>query len=196
MDAEAAKKAEEDERKRISEEEKNRFIDISRRNFNLRAGFVKGLSNAKCKKNMGAITFILANTMQKMSATWNSPSVDAKTLSDVLGIVIEDDENGLLTGSVGVRSAIDAFPEKTIFCLAYSVIDSAGVGYWKSIWEDGRYQYRHCASENLDMVYEALVALGYEMSDEEKAMQNGSHEAFKRPDEHNGEADRAGAVNE
>lgn len=196
MDAEAAKKAEEDERRRLSEEEKNRFIDISRRHFGLRADFVKDLSNAKCKKNIGAITAILANTMQKMSSTWNSPNMDAKILSYVLGVAIEEDETGLLTESAGIRSAIEAFPEKTIFCLAYSAIDSAGVGYWKSIWEDGRYQYRHCASENLDMVYEALVALGYEMSDEEKAMQNGSHEVFKRPDEHNGEADRAGAVNE
>lgn len=37
-------------------------------------------------------------------------------------------------------------------------------------------EYKHMPNRELDALYAVLVSLGYEMSDEEKEMQNGTHE--------------------
>ena len=38
----------------------------------------------------------------------------------------------------------------------------------------------HVESERLDRIYQFLESLGYEMSDEEKQLQNGSHPLFAK----------------
>ena len=37
-------------------------------------------------------------------------------------------------------------------------------------------------NESLDFLYKILTELGYEMSDEEKALQDGTHELFQEAD--------------
>ena len=56
------------------------------------------------------------------------------------------------------------------------------MGYWKSQWngEQRLYSYVHKPNEKLNGLYSWLCRLGYEMSDEEKAMQDGSHEVFQK----------------
>lgn len=39
-------------------------------------------------------------------------------------------------------------------------------------------EYVHSADEDLDRLYELLIFLGYEMSDDEKAMRDGTHSIF------------------
>ena len=47
--------------------------------------------------------------------------------------------------------------------------------------ENGQYGYHldYEANEALDFLYHRLTDLGYEMSDEEKALQDGTHELFR-----------------
>ena len=72
-----------------------------------------------------------------------------------------------------------------MLCLAYSVMDSASSGYWKHQWfmEKRAYEYVYEANDRLDKVYEILTELGYEMSDEEKQMQNGNHPFFQQEEQ-------------
>lgn len=46
------------------------------------------------------------------------------------------------------------------------------ITYWNS------YTMKHEENEKLDRIYALLVKLGYEMSDDEKALQDGTHELF------------------
>ena len=41
---------------------------------------------------------------------------------------------------------------------------------------------KHEENEKLDRIYALLVKLGYEMSDDEKALQDGTHELFGEVD--------------
>lgn len=54
-------------------------------------------------------------------------------------------------------------------------MDEDGNKYWDTEWnyELSKYLLVYSGNENLDHLYDFLIALGYEMSDEEKAMQNG-----------------------
>ena len=71
-------------------------------------------------------------------------------------------------------------PEKALLSLAYSAADDGSNGYWGWVWQpdcqSGGYGWEENGS--LDAIYTLLVALGYEMSDEEKALQNGTHAIF------------------
>lgn len=48
--------------------------------------------------------------------------------------------------------------------------------YFRSYWNS--YTMKHEENEKLDRIYALLVKLGYEMSDDEKALQDGTHELF------------------
>lgn len=71
-------------------------------------------------------------------------------------------------------------PEKALLSLAYSAADDGSNGYWGWVWkpdyQSGGYGWEENGS--LDAIYALLTTLGYEMSDEEKALQNGTHVIF------------------
>ena len=54
--------------------------------------------------------------------------------------------------------------------------DRKSEGYFCSHWNS--YTMKHRENEHLDRIYALLVKLGYEMSDDEKALQDGTHELF------------------
>ncbi len=62
-------------------------------------------------------------------------------------------------------------PERSLFVSIWHTMDSPRQGYCSS---NGRYE----KNENLDAVYEFLERLGYELSDEEEKLRNGTHELY------------------
>ena len=78
-------------------------------------------------------------------------------------------------------------PEKVLLALAYSSMDSSYCGYWSKDWNVERQKYVYSYRENptLDATYEMLTALGYEISDDEQALRDGTHKIFREygPDE-------------
>lgn len=181
MDKEAAEKAEREEKQRQAELRRQRYEDINDRHYDLRRDFVKDLSNAVCKRNACAIYGFVANNMYILADTYSRNEVDLQQLSHLLGVKIdkkEMEDSGTLTDCAGIRTALEAFPEKTLFCMAYCVADDVSNGYWKRIWNCGQYDYAHEGNSDLDDLYDLLETLGYEMSDEEKKMQSGDHVVF------------------
>lgn len=189
---EDAEKAEREERERISKLNREERESINRRHFELRRDFVKGLSSAACKKMIGKIAWLVADVMWDMSdGGYGSAEIDTELLSYVLGVKIEeeDTENAeTLTDIPGVRTALEAFPEKALLALAHSSFDSPSSGYWRNRWTGSEYAYVYDENERLNMVYDILNAFGYEMSDEEEQAKNGMHPLFpKEADESEGE---------
>lgn len=170
------------EKNRLAAAEREKFQDITSCHFELREEFVKNLSSAVCKKNIGIIACFFANTMlKKEESGYSYLETDFDVLAYCLGIKIdienlEDDK--ILTDIEGVANALETHPEKAIMALAYCVADDADTGYWHSRWNNGQYEYYHKENPWLDTIYRTLSTLGYEMSDEEKAMQDGTHEFF------------------
>lgn len=180
MAAEAARKAEAEERQRKADEKRLRYEDINDRHYDLRSDFVKSLSNTVCKKNAYKVFSYVANTMYILSERYNS-EIDLDVLGYLLGVKIDAKEladGEPLTELPGIRSALEAFPEKTLFCMAVAAMDDHSNGYWKRQWNCGEYAYQHYENDQLDELYDVLTALGYEMSDEEKEMQSGDHDVF------------------
>ena len=176
---EDAAKAEREARQRKEETQRMRFADINNRHYDLRCDFIKGLSNAVCKSNAATVYGLAANVFYEMANYCGE--IDLEVLSHLLEVKIDEaalEENNRLTDCPGIRTALEAFPEKTMLCLAYCATDSESEGYWRRIWDCGQYCYQHEENTQLDMLYEVLADLGYEMSDEEREMQSGDHTVF------------------
>lgn len=180
MDKEAADKAEREEQQRKAERLRLCYEDINDRHYVLRCDFVKGLSNAVCKRNAVKVFGFITNTLYA-AADGCSNEMDLELLPYLLGVQIDasclEDDNRLAE-IPGIRTALEAFPEKTLFCMAYCAADDHGNGYWERKWNRGQYDYIYEENSSLNDLYDLLEVLGYEMSDEEIAMRNGTHEIF------------------
>ena len=62
-----------------------------------------------------------------------------------------------------------------------AVSEYGALKYYTEEYNETMPKYHKC--EALDTVYKYLCRLGYEMSDEEIALQNGTHELFEQEEE-------------
>lgn len=189
---EEAEQAERDEKRRKEEEERAEWEGINLRHFNLRREFIKAISNSACKKHIAKISLLMAEITKKMCSNsygWSYRyALDVSTFAYCMDVPVnlkEVDNETTIAEIPDLASAIEAEPEKAILCLAYSSTDKKSLGYWKGNWrsEKQKYVYEYEANDRLDGIYNLLTSLGYEMSDEEKQMQNGNHAAFETEEE-------------
>lgn len=155
------------ERKRKNAERENRLKalrEASNRTLKLRRDFVETVGVRAIRTNMKRIVAVLV-----FCACEDCVEIYSDGL-DFFGI------EGREATQEAVEQAISA-PERPLLKLAYYVLErNEDDGYFD--W-DGR----HEENEYLDKLYELLTSLGYQMSDEEKALQDGSHELFNKSEE-------------
>ena len=72
-------------------------------------------------------------------------------------------------------------PIRALLYATYARLERHGNSYCATQWHDSMSCYvpRHEKCEYLDLLYEGLCSMGYEMSEVEKQMQDGSHPLFK-----------------
>lgn len=153
----------ETERRKKEQERRDAFTDIAKKAYQLRFEFAKEVSNAKVKKNMAAVIKLAIHAMIR----YDGP--DFEELTEILGLEVDEESED--TEIQIISDSIDAQPERLLFLSAYLGMDSSGQDY--HTWDR---KYR--SNETLDIIYSLLEKLGYEMSDEEKSLQDGTHELF------------------
>ncbi|MCD7757328.1 MAG: ParB/RepB/Spo0J family partition protein [Clostridiales bacterium] len=183
QDAERDRKRTERERK---EAETNRRLEAlkeaSDRAYQLRADFVKGLSPTKAAKNRSTIMRFAYDLM--LSNPYDSP--DRELLAELIFpdlAVTENDIDEDCDDELRLElSRVDA--EYALLCVAYATKEcKESDHYYERRWENGGWCVQYAPNDDLDMLYEFLADLGYEMSDEELALQNGTHELFQTGEE-------------
>lgn len=105
---------------------------------------------------------------------------DGELTIKLLGVAPLETDGVDLLDYLESTSVFSDQPEKALLSLAYSAADDGSNGYWGWVWKPDYQSGGYGWEENgrLDAIYTLLVALGYEMSDEEKALQNGTHAIF------------------
>ena len=100
-------------------------------------------------------------------------------MSELLGVGIDAETQEVDAAALEERSK--SSPEYSLLVTAYAAFDAEGVDYLWNHWDSSGQAYVSTHEENrdLDFLYEILTELGYEMSDEEKALQDGTHELFQ-----------------
>lgn len=175
---EEAKKREEQmnqERKNAAEKA---LSEATARAYELRADFVAAVSTAAIKKRLADIVALWAYAEYWDDTGWlTEEEIAQATGAETLA---EDDEDGEDDAAFTLQAVTDAIgktPEKALLRMIYARLgDGKSEGYFRSYWNS--YTMKHEENEKLDRIYALLVKLGYEMSDDEKALQDGTHELF------------------
>ena len=150
---------------------------VTLRAFNLRREFIAGISNSQAKAHLRDV-LRLAGQVCFMTEDGDA-DLDHSLLAGLLEISA-DLENDAFPMDV-YKAEMDRCPEYTLLATLYASIDSDRMEYWGSRWdmENHRSVLVHEENKALDFVYDTLETFGYQMSDEEAALQDGTHELFQ-----------------
>lgn len=150
--------------------------EISDMHYSLRNDFL--MEFAAGKKHSATIEKFALQVIVRADKTWNN--VDWQLIADMLDIHMDDDQHKV--EPVEYAEAIKQNPEYALLVTAYAYISTEHDKYWGISWNSGVRYIGHKPDDKLDMIYQMLTQLGYEMSDEEIAMQKGTHELFDQPE--------------
>ena len=139
--------------------------EMSRQAYAMRLEFIK-----HCKVTKKHLKHIVAFTAKdKLFGRWSSFNEDG--FVDLLDIEIDEETDELEFEQL--TPFLESSSERLLLMIAYAECgDDAGEGYFES-WNP-----RHKENPELDNVYQMLTALGYQMSDDERALQDGTHTLF------------------
>ncbi len=168
------------ERKRIAEQIESELKEITERHYSLRSEFVSDFSAAK--KHLVRICEYAAYVIVGDGA-WSQDGINTEIAGELLDLDI-DDNTDYPTFKAMVEQHVAENPGYGLLACAYASADGDNNGYWRWEWNGEKqcYEYLHKPNDDLDRLYDFLISLGYEMSDEEKAMRDGTHQLLGRRD--------------
>lgn len=175
-----AKKREEQMKQDRKNAAEKALSDATARAYELRSDFVASVSNTAAKKCLADIVALWAYSEYRDDTGW----LTEEEIERATGVATvepedgEDEEDDFCFTLQAVTEAVSKSPEKALLRMVYERVgDCKSEGYFRSHWNS--YTMKHNANEKLDRIYALLTKLGYEMSDDEKALQNGTHELFQ-----------------
>lgn len=163
-------------RKAEYERRRNGIREATNRAYKLRYQFVQEYTQAKSHAD-------LILKWLSVAAMYND-TPDHELLSQLLQIEYDDDADEIL--QCDYIAAYDTRPEYVRLCTAYAALEKTyyngnHLSYFECRWtSENGYMVIYEKSEELDNLYTFLGLLGYELSDEEKCLTNGTHELFEK----------------
>ena len=160
-------KYEDENRRRL--EQVQRVKEVEEQAGRLREAFVKAYTS-KRRNYTYALRMMLDMELELVDTNWGR-------VSELLDIDVPDDddedEDYIIQESGDFISLCVTDPDKVMLAVTSSLVET---GYYTSVhtW-DGSHQ----RNEHLEKWYKWLGLMGYSISDEEKAMLDGTHECFK-----------------
>lgn len=167
-----------DERRRKQElldQKRAKLKRASQRAYEMRRDFINSISNSEAKSNI----FDILTFHCYSCAMWGSAYVEGDDMIRLLNLDWQyDEEENSFVEFADVEEAVKKEPEKLFLQIVYeSTCDSDRENYydWCSV--------KHETNAELSALYDFLIKLGYEMSDEEKQLRDGTHPLFATEDE-------------
>ena len=170
-----AEEREKAENRRVSKIHEEMLSDVSDRHYSLRCDFVKDYTPGKTGSEL---IIAAAADMLAHNATSHYYNLQKKVYN-LLGVECEADDE---FAAEYARNIIERNPVKALLAALSGHMDGRDRGYWYNVWhpELQRYEIEPAQNDRLDEWYKLLCALGYEMSDEERQMQNGTSPMLQR----------------
>lgn len=164
--AEEEKRLKADERYAKVKEFRIRAKEISKRMYDLRIDFLKNYVGKS--SDMEIITkVILEYAVVENGDYWNFDCFDEMT---AIGIVIDEDDECL-----NFENIYERFPRRVLLAYTLSVL---GDDDTLSHIDFDSLEKPYDPSVRLNKIYSLLCKLGYEMSDEEKQLRDGTHSIY------------------
>ena len=148
---------------------------ISDRHKEMRVEFVQNFS--AYATNQMDIEALAARTLVDTYCAY----VDKKLLGTLTGIPVENKNSNLIMDQEMWRKMLFNEPLQALLCSAHATLEYGTVRYCTTTYDSklGFSYPKYEKNYKLDLLYNGLCSLGYEMSDEEIQMQDGTHPLFK-----------------
>ena len=166
-DSETEKQAEKEQKKQLLKERQIKLSDISKRAYDMRKSFISSFNPSK-NQTQEVLEFIARSLIRSGYQRFHFDM-----LSEMLWPNLTDEERQEFTFD-DLAESFSAAPERVLLQAAYSF--GMDMPYWS--YYDSSCKYNE--NKKLDGLYDSLIKLGYEMSDEEKTLRDGTHELFVR----------------
>lgn len=137
--------------------------EITQRAYQIRRDFIHEISNAQAKKNT---EIIIQYSVKAMLNDYSN--LDYEEYAEFLNIEVNEDDEWSFDD---IAERVAAQPERHLLVATYLALDSGRENYYN--WNN-----QHEDNEELNSVYSFLENLGYEESDEERALRDGTHKLF------------------
>ena len=159
-----------DERRQRENERIKKLREAEERAFELRAEFAADVSIATVKAMMEEIT-----TRWIYLAFVGTDDPDVDDVEDEFAPMMKENAAGEMRPDLDdLRQKVSSHPEWALWRMIWLCMgDCKSMSY--SDWYG-----THDANEMLDGIYDLLTVLGYEMSDEEKQLQDGTHPLYQK----------------
>lgn len=143
--------------------------DMTERHYSLRCDFVKDFGGGKTGAELIAAFAARAITAGEVTSYYNT----TKKVYRMFGLEADEETE---YQAEHIDRIVEKEPIKSLLCVLAAYTDGADNGYWRNEWkpETQLYEVSRKGNPTLDRWYELLCSLGYEMSDEEREMQNGT----------------------
>lgn len=151
--------------------------DISDRHAEMRMDYIANF-NAFNSSEMDIAT---AATKAMLYCADNNFSIDPERLGNLLGIPVQDEE---IDPAAWNRELFNR-PQRVLLCTAYIALEGSGRKYNYCTYDavvgaSVPVPKKKGSTLALDLIYECLKSLDYEMSEEEQQMKNGTHPLYRR----------------
>ena len=156
-------------------QKKEELKAASKRAYERRREFVESISNAIAK-----VHFVDIMTFSFYSgAMWGSCGVDDDDAMRLLNLEwqFDEDENSYVNYA-DVEDVVKKQPERMFLLMVYENTGDSDNETYHDWWGA-----EHKENAELSARYDFLIKLGYEMSDEEKQLRDGTHRLFAKDDE-------------
>lgn len=161
----------EDEQKYQEMDARKAELDvITERAYELRRDFIKAYKGKK--KMFPALLEFWLRAMVDMCGV-----LDMELFVELMEFSLDEETDLCDLHFEDIADKVKASPERAFLVAAYCCSgDDSHNGYFQKRWQQWPSYFKN---EGLDQLYGALEGLGYQISDEERALMTGEHELFK-----------------
>ena len=155
------------------EERKEKLNEAFVNAYKLRRQFIFEYSEQEAKKHIKEIIEFAINLLWSDDTPIYLPSYNFENANELLllGINIKKDVYIRTLPFESIKPVVDSTPYKSLLTHVYCTFSDTEI-------KIGVYNAKYQKNTRLDFIYKHLCALGYEMSDEEKALLDGTHELY------------------
>ena len=157
------------------ERRKDGLKECSVRAFELRKEAINCMSNSHAQKHLTDIIIFIMKMTKEFYV-----SIEDDYVLEMIGVDTDSeeyedwDDEKLDTYIHGlIETTTKEKPALMLLKLAYAISEDTDQSRYYEYWNA-----KHASNKRLDMIYDFLCSLGYELSDEEKALRDGTHELF------------------
>ena len=157
------------------ERRKDGLKECSVRAFELRKEAINCMSNSHAQKHLTDIIIFIMKMTKEFYV-----SIEDDYVLEMIGVDTDseeyedwDDEKLDIYIHGLIETTTKEKPALMLLKLAYAISEDSHQSRYYEYWNA-----KHASNKRLDMIYDFLCSLGYELSDEEKALRDGTHELF------------------